>query len=565
MHNKCFSSWGEATTLRLQAISARLAFGRADLLRWLFLGRLSLAAGVMLGGLLGWMGGDESVPRELVAAFVLAAAFTAPSALYARRRAGEIPVAFLYVQILFDTLFVTWVVHLTGGSGSVFAPVYILVISVGALLLPLPGGVVVGFLCSLLYFADAVLGHGEAFSAPIFLQMGLFGLVALITGLLGDRVRRAGIALGTVESQLQRLRVTTDDILRNIKSGVLTVDGEGKLLYLNPAGESLLDLAAADWDGAPVLEAVARVAPDLDKVLRWSADERRPLARFKAVALRDGQEVTLGISTTVVLHDDEERPSVTAIFQDITNQEQLKALDRRADRLDAIAELSASLAHEIKNPLASIRSSVEQITKPSLAADDREFLGRLVLTESDRLSRLLTQFLEFSSVRLGTREELDFAKLVRDCVAVVEQHPEAGDGLEIRTTGLDQEVHIPGDGDLLHRAVFNLVLNAVQFSGANGLVQVEVQDRPDGSSPGQGIVDSPVRLSVRDSGPGVDPKQMARIFDPFFTTRQGGSGMGLAVVHRAVEAHQGAVFVEAAPEGGAEFIIYLPRSHDGLG
>ena len=519
----------------------------------------------MLGGLLGWMGGDESVPRELVAVFVLAAAFTAPSALYATRRGGEIPVAFLYVQILFDTLLVTWVVHLTGGSGSVFAPVYILVISVGALLLPLPGGVVVGFLSSLLYFADAVFGHGEAFSASIFLQMGLFGLVAIITGLLGDRVRRAGIALGSVESQLQRLRINTDDILRNIKSGVLTVDGEGKLLYLNPAGESLLALEAEDWDGTPVLDAVARVSPDLGKVLRWSADERRPLARFKAVARRDGQEITLGISTTVVPHDDTERPSVTAIFQDITNQEQLKALDRRADRLDAIAELSASLAHEIKNPLASIRSSVEQITKPTLAANDREFLGRLVLTESDRLSRLLTEFLEFSSVRLGTREEVDFAKLVRDCVAVVEQHPEAGDGVEIRTAGLDREVHIPGDGDLLHRAVFNLVLNAVQFSGANGVVQVEVQDRPDGSSPGQGIVDSPVRFSVRDSGPGVDPKQVARIFDPFFTTRQGGSGMGLAVVHRAVEAHQGAVFVEAAPEGGAEFIIYLPRSQDGLG
>lgn len=547
-------------TLRLPASKARLTFGRDDLLRWLFLGRLSLAAGIFLGGVLGWMGPGAPLPPLVPGLLGAAIVFTAISVLYTRLREGDPPVGFLYLQILFDALLVTAIVHVTGGSESVFAPVYILVISLGALLLPLPGGVVVGLVSSLLYFADAVMGHGQQLSAPIFLQMGLFGVVAIITGLLGDRVRRAGIALGTVESQLKRLRITTDDILANIKTGILTVDGTGLLLYLNPAGEALLRLNAADWVGAPVLDAVSAVAPDLTKVLRWSADERRPLARFKAVARRDGHEITLGISTTIGSHEGDERPPVTAIFQDITNQEQLKALDRRADRLEAIAELSASLAHEIKNPLASIRSSVEQITKPDLDPEDREVLGRLVLTESDRLSRLLTEFLEFSSLRIGAREDVDFARLVRECLALVEQHPEAQSGVRIEATGLDGVVRIPGDGDLLHRAVFNLVLNAVQFSRQDGVVRVELQDRPEGGDSAQDVVEAPVRISIRDSGPGIDPKVVARIFDPFYTTRKGGSGMGLALVHRAVEAHRGAVFVERAPEGGAEFIIYLPRS-----
>ncbi len=518
---------------------------------------------MFLGFLPGWLDGAGESPELVVGTFAAALFFTAGSAWYLRGGRADIPVGFLYIQILFDTLLVTAVVHATGGSTSVFAPVYILVISVGALLLPLPGGVLVGFLCSVLYFADAILGYGEAFRAPVFLQMGLFGLVAIVTGWLGDRVRRAGIALGTVETQLRRLRVTTDDILANIKTGILTVDPQGHLLYLNPAGEDLLGLDAAEWQDAVILDAVNAVSPELTKVIRWTADEQRPMARIKAVARRGGQEMTLGISTTVVTSGPEERPSVTAIFQDITDQEHLKVLDRRADRMEAIAELSASLAHEIKNPLASIRSSVEQLTKPALDAADREVLGDLVLRESDRLSRLLSEFLEFSAMKIVQKEDVDFARVVRNCVDLAQQHPEAGDDTRIESAGLDTEVRIAGDEDLLHRAVFNLILNAVQFAGAGGQVEVELDGRREKDAREHGVAEAPVRFSVRDSGPGIDPKQTSRLFDPFFTTREGGNGMGLAVVHRAVEAHHGAVFVERAPQGGAEFIIYLPRTQDG--
>lgn len=525
---------------------------------------MALATGVFLGSILGGIGLAGGPPRLVFVAFLAAIIVTALSMFYLRRTPRDVPVGFLYAQILFDALLVTAVVHATGGGDSVFAPVYILVISLGALLLPLPGGVLVGLVCSVLYLGDAILGYGQPFQGPVFLQMGLFGLVAIVTGLLGDRVRRAGIALGTVETQLRRLRVTTDDILANIQTGILTVDGVGQLVYLNPAGEDLLGFTAAEWDGQDVLDTVESVSPGLVKVLHWTADERRPMARFKAVAQRGKQEMTFGISTTVVASDPEERPSVTAIFQDITDQEQLKALDRRADRLEAIAELAASLAHEIKNPLASIRSSVEQITKSSLDAEDRDVLGELVLRESDRLSRLLTEFLEFSTVRMGPRGDVDVALLVRECIALVEQHPEATEGVRIEGAGVETAVRIPGDGDLLHRAIFNLLLNAVQFAGDDGLVRIEVQDQPEVAAQG-GAMASPVRFSIRDSGPGIDPKDVARVFDPFFTKREGGSGMGLALVHRAVEAHHGAVFVERAPEGGAEFIIYLPRSQDGRG
>lgn len=506
------------------------------------------------------MWGDARPEQTFVATvmFISALAMTAPSFWHTHVRGTEPGENFAYAQVIFDALLVTAIVHITGGGESNFAPLYILVISAGALLLPLPGGVLVGALASILYFADIVWGHAETLSASVTLQIGLFALVALITGWVGDRVRRAGLALGAVESELRQLRLDTGDILANITTGVLTVDGTGRLVYLNPAGERLLGLGAQQWMGAPMLEAVDEVAPGLGAMLRRSIEERVPVNRFKTVTRRNERDVTLGVSTAVLERGSEEPPSVTAIFQDITDQERLELLDRRNERLQAVAELAASLAHEIKNPLASIRSAVEQIAKPSLEQGDRTTLQRLVVGESERLSRLLSEFIEFSALRMGERAEVDLRQLVRDCVSLVRQHPEAEEGVEITEEGLDDSLFMPGDADLLHRAVFNLVLNAVQFAGPDGEVVVSLSDDSEDPYPRGTSIPAPVRLTIRDTGPGIAVEDVPRIFDPFYTTRGGGSGLGLAVVHRTVEAHRGAIFVEEAPGGGAQFVIFLP-------
>ena len=147
--------------------------------------------------------------------------------------------------------------------------------------------------------------------------------------------------------------------------------------------------------------------------------------------------------------------------------------------------------------------------------------------------------------------------MVRDAVGLVRQHPDA-EGVTVTSRGDEAPRPLTGDPDLLHRAVFNLVLNAVQFAGAGGTVEVTLDASGAGDTPrGLGLL-RPVRLAVRDSGPGVDPAAAGRIFDPFFTTRVGGTGLGLAVVHRAVEAHRGAVLVDRSALGGAEFVIVLP-------
>jgi len=540
------------------------ALQEENLLRWLYLGRMTLISGVLVGALLGVYQMDLAWTAIL---FGISLGWTLVSYWQTHLVERGASNNFRYLQALFDVVLVALLIRLTGSSPTDFSPLYILVISEGALLLPLPGGVLIGAMASVLFFGEVAWFQQESLSAQLTLQIGLFTMVAIVTGILGDRLRRAGLRLGAIETELEQLRLDTSDILDNLSTGVLTVDGAGRLAYLNPAGADLLRIDPEQWFGEEIISTVEGIAPGMGALLTRSTQQRLPQSRFKTTMSRDGRSVTLGVSTTMLERREEGPPSVTAIFQDITDQERAESLDRRNQRLEAVAELSASLAHEIKNPLASIRSAIEQLSgeerqssaKGAMEIEDRQTLQRLVLTESDRLSRLLSDFLEFSVLRMGQLETHDFATVVSGAVRLAQQHPEAAEGVSVTCSGTDTPMHIPGDRDLLHRMVYNLVLNALQFAGEDGTVKVELSDlRSEEGPPRSGGVKHPVRLRIRDSGPGVEEEEADRIFDPFFTRREGGSGLGLAVVQRAVRAHDGAVFVGRAPDGGAEFTLYLP-------
>jgi two-component system, NtrC family, sensor histidine kinase PilS len=540
--------------------TAALRLAPRNLLRWIYLGRLALVLGMLMGAFLVW---GEARPEQTLLATVmfLVGIMSVGFSLWWTELAEFNPGrSFLVGQVALDALLVTGVVHITGGGESAFAWLYILVISEGALLVPLSGGLLLAALASFLYFGDIVWGHGQSLTGGVWLQVSVFAGVAAATGLLGDRLRRAGTQLGEMESELRRLRLDTAEILSSISTGVLTVDGRGRLLYLNPAAEALLgvDRDSLTLNTEPALAGIARVAPQLARILQDAMESRTPSFRLRSEGVREGEAMVLGVST-FVRNEPGEALAVTAIFQDITDLERMAVLNRRAERLEAVAELSASLAHEIKNPLASIRSAVEQFTLPRLEDRDRQALTRMVVRESDRLSRLLTDFLDFSRTEVARREPVDLGDTLRDAVAVVQQHPRFEEnGLRIQTNIGDAT--ILAAGDLVHRALLNLLLNAVQFSPESGTIEVGL-DRPERLPTGL-EVERPVRIRIRDHGPGVPPEALERIFDPFYTTREGGSGLGLAVVYRMVEVHQGVILVDNAERGGAEFQIFLPSLPD---
>ena len=524
-----------------------------------------MAAGILLASLIGVASTGTDLTVAALMIFVGAAVFTGWSFHLTHRQGIRPFVSFRLAQSVFDVLLTTSVVHVTGGAQSPFTPVYILVLTFAALMLPAWGLLVIWALTTALFAGDVIWAHPDTFSGSTLVLLALFALLALVTGWLGAGLRRAGLTLGAVESELRQLRLDTGDILANLTTGLMTVDGWGRLAYINAAAERILDLPADEWVGQSVLGAVDARAPGLAVVIQRSIRDAEATERLKVAASVEGEDVVLGVSTAVLEREGQSTPSVTVIFQDITDVEKVENLKIRAERLEAVAELSASLAHEIKNPLASIRSSVEQISKPTLDDEDRSVLHRLVLTESDRLSRLLSEFIDFARIRSGQTQTVDVPELIRASLALALQHPDVPGELTVEQRGLDRELLVRADEDLLHRAIFNLLLNALQYAGEHGRIRVTLEGPLDKESPRVPGVERPLLISVEDSGPGVAMKDLDRVFEPFYTTRKGGSGLGLAVVHRAMDAHEGSVLLESSALGGAHFTMVLPARVVGSG
>lgn len=538
-------------------------------LRWIYLARLALAAGIFVAALRVWTLPEVAPETTLIATLMLVAALgITVGSFWHTHIAGQSPsLSFLYAQVLFDLVLVTAVVHLTGGGESDLAPLYVLVIAEGALLLPIPGGFLIGALAALFYFGTAMWGDSltamlggvpeeRGLGPGVLTRMGLFAVLAVVTAWLGERVRRTGTRLGAVESELRQLQLDTTDILGALDTGVVTIDSTGALVYMNQAAETLLGLRGQDWAGRPVLEPMDRAAPGLAGVVKRTLTARRPVRWYETHTRATPELRVLGLRSAPLERD--QQPWVTLVIQDITDGKRAEAATRRAERLGAVAELAASLAHEIKNPLASIRSAVEQLTGDGrkLQRDDRGVLGHLVLAESDRLSRLLSGFIEFSGVTMRDTTTLDLVEVAEEAIEVARRHPDShGAAVELHASA---PVEMEGDPDLIHRAVFNLVLNALQYTPADSAVRVEVAAVDDRLLPPGAPFTRGVMLRVTDRGPGIPPDDVSRVFDPFFTTREGGSGLGLALVHRAVEAHEGTIFIDDAEGGGTAFTVFLP-------
>jgi two-component system sensor histidine kinase PilS (NtrC family) len=524
-------------------------------------GRFTVAAAIFLAAQLVWSRAPTEHTQVASLIFGLTVLVTAASAAYSEvLRPQPLPRAFLYMQTGFDVVLVTAVVHVTGGSASHFAALYILVIASAALLLPVGGGLFIALLTDCCYFAEVLLWSHTVPDVGMWLQLGVFGSVALGCGYIGARLQEAGA--GTA-AELVLARLQADDILRNIRSGVITVDAHGHLLYANPAATELLGLPHRGSIGASILPRIAAVAPELARALDRAATHRQRTTRGEDVVTIGEQTFPIGVTTTFseIAGPLGTTTTATAIFQDISGQKRLERLHVRAGRLEAVAELGASLAHEIKNPLASIRSAVEQLSRMPQADDDARTLGGLIVRESDRLSRLLTEFLDFARTRVTRIEPVDVSALAGGAAALADAHPDRRQGVRVICSVPETPLVIDGDEDLLYRAVFNLLLNAVQATPAGGEVRIDVTCMDADQLPaGVTMAAGAVAIRIADTGPGIAADVRDRLFEPFITTKPGGSGLGLPVVHRAVEAHRGVVLVDTGATG-TRFTVLLPQAH----
>jgi two-component system sensor histidine kinase PilS (NtrC family) len=581
--------------LRLLRSERRLAAALEpqQILYWIYAARLVIALGVFGAALLvsqefGWRTEAFIVGEgtAIAVAGLAAAALLTPIAYYwshGRRVRPSMP--FLISQAALDVFVVNAVVHITGGYASPFVSLFIALAAAYALILPLPAALLVALGTGLVYLVDNLVVAPEgAIPALLVVQVVMFTLVAVVTSLIAVRLRLVRDQLGNVEGELRRLALDTADVLRIIPSGVITVDDQAKLVYQNLAASELLGIDVARTLGHDVVPVFERRAPELARAIDETVRRGRRIVnreievqsptidakeadsveseqkdpadpRGKAVPV-----VPVSVSSTTLLGA-AGGASYVFLLQDLRPVRQLEDLRLRTGRLEAVAELSASLAHELKNPLASIRSAVEQLCGREFATEDDQILGRLIVRESDRLDGILREFSDFARVDVTERRPIDVDLLIRDVFETARRHPAADGRASLESERLDDLEGLWGDPELLHRCLLNLVLNALQVGDPMESVRVRVIAdalRPD-LVPGEISLGNPVRIRVIDDGPGIDEEDLPRIFDPFYTRRPGGSGLGLSIAHRAIQAHGGALLASSVRGEGATFAIVLPR------
>ncbi|MGH7570287.1 MAG: two-component system sensor histidine kinase NtrB [Gemmatimonadota bacterium] len=503
-------------------------------------------------------------------------AWTIASVLYSRRHA--IGPRFLAVQILHDLVLTTVAVLLTGGLGSEFVLIYLLLIAVSGPLLGFQGAIVTALACVAVYLGIAYLqivpnlaespglielpnlsGRPTTILWSLSLTSIVFILVGVVGGMVGRRLRVQRERLTELEQELAASRIDAQDILDTIESGILSIDADENIDFVNVTARSQLGITAVPE--GDVTGGDHRALGILYNLLLQTL-RREQEVEHSELAVTDigGRLRTYGVTTTVLYDPRGRKRGAAAIMSDLDQRQRFEELARQTDRLQAMHELAAGLAHEIQNPLAAIRSAVELMEGDVPVAEPQSRrLMDLVVRESDRLAALVEDFKAFSAMRIRDRKRLDLRTVLEDAIEV-ERMVARADHVRVTFMRHRAPIVVEGDHNLLKQVCVNLLSNARHAVEGSRDPQIEIHVGLEGLLPELERAGRFAALEVRDNGVGIDDEAKKRIFDPFFTTRTGGFGMGLAIVHRIVELHGGMVWVDSEPGRGSNFRIALPRA-----
>ena len=477
-------------------------------------------------------------------------------ALYLRKPSPNLT-ALGYVQLTADFITGALLVVTTGGlRASVFVPVFFLPIISGALILGRVSALYMSTCVAALITALSVfeLGLFDDVDAQIALVMGsprtilleagmlasFAYLLAFVSGRLAEQVDQAQLQIAQQRIDLDELRELNSNILSSMDSGLLTIDGRGVIIYANSAASRILELSSTDLLGHDLYTILPSLASNLSR-----PNERRDVEHIRP----DGDHLHLGFSTSELMTTDERTRGQIIIFQDLTLVRELEHNAKRAERLAAIGELAASIAHEIRNPLGAISGSVELLQIMANPTDDQQELMDVVVREVDRLNHLITQFLEYSKPQPLKATRLDPIALVHEVVTMFRAgHPD----VFIEVSDLKDPSPRPLDHEITRQILWNLLNNAAEAQredddGSQVRMYVDLKTNSDS-----------LIISVEDDGPGVPEDLTERIFEPFFTTKAKGTGLGLATIYRLANEHRGTIELDA-PERlrGARFVVTL--------
>lgn len=469
----------------------------------------------------------------------------------------------LYIQALSDIILITALVYVTGGIRSNYAVFYPLVIIYAVIIQGREGGVLAasgaaiayGLLVDLEYYRlipspGVYYFMDYPFSAPyVFLRISVhilsFYLIAFLAAFITERETKTREMLREKESAFNRLDRLYRSIVESVEAGILTIDHQGRIKSLNRGGENITGFTAREVEDMPL----SALFPDLGEAPSPIGRTGRRDIAFRS---RDGERKILGLSMSPLFDERGERIGTIVIFQDLTKVRKMEETIERNRRLALLGEMAATLAHELRNPLASISSSIQLLKKDlTLSEMDARLMG-IILRGKDQIEGFIKDFLQLSRISPMLKEKVFPREVLEEVIEAVRA---TEDWRESITFGLDVEDEGPfwlSRSDV-RQILWNLILNAVQAMPRGGRVGVTIGRVKRGEA-------DVLLIRVADEGEGSGGRDLDMFLEPFYTTKDGGTGLGLAIVNRIVSAYDGRMDLADLSPRGLAVTVELPLS-----
>jgi two-component system sensor histidine kinase PilS (NtrC family) len=466
------------------------------------------------------------------------------------------------IQLFIDVLIVTWLVWATGDVSSPFAALYIVIISVASIFLGARAALVASVGCAAIFtglstaiVADVIPAHTshvtDTSTLKVIQSVGLNDIAFLFVGLLAARLAKRqshyDVRLTETTQTLANLRALHERIVESIRSGVVTTDLQGRIYIFNAAAEEITGYQAEDVRG----QGVSIFFGEIEEHVRQSmsaAEAGETSPRFEADCLTaDGLRLRLGFSIFPLFAESGETTGLVITFQDLTQVRALEETSRRQDRLAAVGRVAASIAHEIRNPLAAMRGSIQVLRSEMDGNSSQAELMEIILRESDRLNRIITDYLTYARPRSHAHLSVDVRELLQETFTLLRHSPELQPAHGLEEEYAEEAAMVNADASQLKQVFWNITRNALQAMPQGGTLRAELRH----------VAGNRVRITFTDTGQGMSPEQVEQLFEPF-SSRTGGTGLGLSIVYQIIRDHGGTINVRSREGQGTTIAIELP-------
>lgn len=461
-----------------------------------------------------------------------------------------------YIQLLGDLVFISFLVHLTGGAESGYAALYIVLVVAAAGVDLGRGAMIAGFGSAVLFVLTSVLGYFKVFPAilgqkvsawemmpenlvrTLGINVSAFGAAALLASFLAKQWQKAGAQAAASRKALLDLTALHENILCFMDSGVISTDSDNKVLTINQKARKICEISDDEILGKDLFSVLPALASVQDKARLQIESPALP-----------GSSVPVEVTVTNLTRPEQAMSVRIYLLSDRTEFDRMENEMRRAEKLAMIGRFAAGVAHEIRNPLAAISGSIELLGH-SLPKDGQDArLMNNVIQEVERLDRMIGELLDFSRPRELQPSLLDLSHLVRRSVDLF-LNQQALDGVVVRVEAAEPVTAFV-DEEKVQQIIWNLLRNSTEAMSSRGTVVVRVISS-----------DNTALMEISDTGAGIPSELLDHIFEPFFTTKARGTGLGLAAVHQIVSEHKGSIQV-ASSEQGTTFRIFFPQHGNG--